>query len=267
MARDVRSHGLIRKLPRAWQTDLACDKVDRMRSGLSGASVFRLRRNGEDTRYLKMAEGTEADALRNEIVRTQWLGGQGIRVPSILKRFDDGTIVAMIGRAVPGVPPDEAALPASFLVAALAEAFARLHALSAAACPFDESTAIRLARARTSIERGEIDASHFERRNAHLTPQQIFDRVVSRLPAAEDTVVVHGDATFENMMVAEGGTIGFIDCGHAGRGDRYLDLALIAEGIAEHLGRAWIAPFMQRYGLAPWDAKKARLFSDLYELF
>jgi aminoglycoside 3'-phosphotransferase II len=263
---DLRSQALMRGLPRAWQSDLARD-VTPVSVGMSAASVFRLQRNRADIRFLKVADGAEANTLREEIARTGWLGAQGIRVPAILREFDNGARAAMIARAVPGVPPDEASLPARSLVASLAEAFARLHAIPADACPFDESTIVRLARARTSIARSAIDPSQFHRRNARLTPQQLFDRIVSRLPAAEDTVVVHGDATFENILIAEDGTIGFVDCGHAGRGDRYIDLALVAEGIAGHLGRAWIAPFMQHYAVARWDNKKARLFSDLYELF
>jgi aminoglycoside 3'-phosphotransferase II len=267
MARDLRLQGLIRRLPRAWQSELAHGDVEPVGVGMSAASVFRLHREGADTRYLKVADGAEADALRDEIARTGWLGAQGIRVPAILRAFDNGTLVAMIARAMPGVPPDEAVLPARSLVTSLADAFARLHAIPASTCPFDESTAVRLARACASIARDDIDAGQFHRRNAHVTPQRLLDRIVSRLPTGEDTVVVHGDATFENLLIAEDGTIGFIDCGHVGRGDRYIDLALVAGGIADHLGRGWIAPFVQRYGLARWDAKKARLFSDLYELF
>jgi len=50
-------------------------------------------------------------------------------------------------------------------------------------------------------------------------------------PAGEDLVLVHGDATFDNILIDADQNIGFIDCGHAGRGDRHLDLAAITEAI------------------------------------
>ncbi|HET7679366.1 MAG TPA: phosphotransferase, partial [Xanthobacteraceae bacterium] len=83
----------------------------------------------------------------------------------------------------------------------------------------------------------------------------------------QDLVVVHGDATLTNLIVDAGGNLGFVDCGSAGRGDRYTDLAVLADEIQEHLGAEAAAHFVRAYGLRSWDSVKARYFSDLYELF
>jgi aminoglycoside phosphotransferase len=83
----------------------------------------------------------------------------------------------------------------------------------------------------------------------------------------EDIVVVHGDTTLSNLMIDPEGNVGFIDCGSAGRGDRYLDLAVLAGDIADHHGTDAAAGFAAAYGERTWDTAKARFYLDLYELF
>jgi aminoglycoside phosphotransferase len=61
--------------------------------------------------------------------------------------------------------------------------------------------------------------------------------------------------------------IGFVDCGHCGKADRYLDLAIAAQEIAENFGGNEAQIFVKTYGEMTWDTKKARFFSNLYELF
>jgi aminoglycoside 3'-phosphotransferase II len=80
-------------------------------------------------------------------------------------------------------------------------------------------------------------------------------------------VVTHGDATFDNILIDANGRVGFIDCGRAGRADRYVDLSLLALQIDEHLGARWISQFREAYGIARRDHCKAAFFDDLYELF
>jgi len=84
---------------------------------------------------------------------------------------------------------------------------------------------------------------------------------------SEDVVVVHGDATLSNMIVGNDLSVGFIDCGHAGRADPYVDLALVTEGLAERFGTAMADRLMGAYGRAALDERKAGYFLDLYELF
>jgi aminoglycoside phosphotransferase len=93
----------------------------------------------------------------------------------------------------------------------------------------------------------------------------LLARLIAQQPA-EDIAIVHGDATLSNLIVDAGGNVGFIDCGNAGRGDRYLDLGVLAAEINGHYGDDAAVQFMRRYGGA-WDANKARFYADLYEFF
>jgi aminoglycoside phosphotransferase len=80
-------------------------------------------------------------------------------------------------------------------------------------------------------------------------------------------VVVHGDATFDNLLIDDAENVGFIDCGHAGRGDRYLDLATMVADIDAYFGPDCIPLFARSYGHAAFDARKLEFFNDLYDLF
>jgi aminoglycoside phosphotransferase len=169
--------------------------------------------------------------------------------------------------AIAGMPADLSALPTPVLVEALAKTLAGLHALPVAACPFDETVDMRLARAETAVNAGDIDPAEFEPRNSAVAPADLLRRLRAERPHGGDIVVLHGDLTLGNIIIDDSGTVGFIDCGNAGQGDRYIDLALLHADIAAHRGAAAAALFLRLYGVADFDAARARYFLDLYELF
>jgi aminoglycoside phosphotransferase len=161
--------------------------------------------------------------------------------------------------------PGAGDLPAR--VRAIGRGLARLHALPSADCPFDEMPRTRLARARQAIDRNQVDASQFDDRNAGVTPEMLYQRLAGAVPVCEDIVVVHGDATRENMLIGPDGELGFVDCGQAGRSDRYQDLALIEVDLRMEFGREAVEEFRTAYGIRNWDERKAAFFRDLYEFF
>ena len=257
---------LLPLLPPEWQSELRASRVRPVHGGMSGATLVRVQHPDRDA-YLKIASGPHLAALRAEIERTTWLAGRGVRVPRLLRLFDDDKIAAVMMTALAGAHPGDARQPGGEIIRALARALSRLHGLPVHDCPFDETVASRLAQARGMISRGLVAPEHFADRNRGFAPQDIYDRLVRTRPAREDPVLVHGDATFDNILIDADQNIGFIDCGHAGRGDRYLDLAATTEAIADHFGPAWVGTFGRAYGDVRLDAAKLAFFSDLYELF
>lgn len=241
-------------------------RLEPVTGGMSGAAVFRVVRGARPPRYLKVALNDAAAALLDEIARTGWLAKRGIPVPRILRIEDQSDRVAVLTEAMAGVPADTSPLPVARLIEALAKSLAALHALPPGDCPFDESLAIRLSRAAEAVSAGEIDPDEFDPRNRKIAPEALLRRLTASKPD-EDIVVVHGDATLSNIMIDESGTPGFLDCGHAGRGDRYIDLAVLSADIEEHFGVKAAARFAGLYGTVGWDTAKASYYLDLYELF
>lgn len=255
---------VLQKLPAAWRSDLAAVAARRTTQGMSGASVFRLATEPES--ILKLATGKYAASMSDEITRTRWLAAQGIAVPKILRAHADDEISVMQMQKVPGVVADHCRWPAERLLPSLGRAFARLHALQVAACPFDESVAVRLSVAAQAVERDEVNVEDFDEKNLDVAPEILLARLTRNAPP-EDLVVAHGDAAFSNIIVDPEGTVTFIDCGHAGRSDRYLDLAVLGAEIVERFGREGLAIFLAAYGEKDWNDSKATYFCDLYELF
>jgi aminoglycoside 3'-phosphotransferase-2 len=246
--------------------ELAGANIESVTEGMSGALVFRATGDGRAVRYLKIAEPAAVAALQREIERTRWLAAQGVRVPAIVRVEAVEGRLALLTEAVPGTPAAASELPPNSLADILAQGMAALQGIAPSGCPFDESVGIRLARAARDVASGSINAAHFDPRNKGVSPESLLARLQAD-PPHEDTVVVHGDATLTNLIIGADGNLGFVDCGHCGRGDRYLDLAVLAAEIEEHHGHATAARFIRAYGVSHWDTAKARYFCDLYELF
>jgi aminoglycoside 3'-phosphotransferase-2 len=243
--------------------------VEEIRSGLGGASVFRVEDASGQKRFLKIAQGEEeAKALHQEIERTSWLRSQGINVPEILDAIIDGKITALLMSAVGGFPAEESPGSPSETINVVASAMAQLHTIPIEICPFDERLRVRLARAKTDIDLGIVHPEEFDERNRGVSPTHLLAQLIETIPNSEDLVVVHGDATFANIILDPSGTVGFIDCGRSGVADRYVDLSIVAWEIENNFGQKWIENFFRAYGLVKrWDRWKVRYYADLYELF
>jgi aminoglycoside 3'-phosphotransferase-2 len=246
--------------------ELAHARIEPVTDGMSGAELFCVSEDGQPVRYLKIARNQSIASLRREIERTQWLSAQGFRVPAILRIDEQADQLAMLTQAVPGMQAQSSTIPPDRLMDILARGMAALHRLPPASCPFDESLSTRLSVAEQVVAAGDVEPEHFEHRNHGITPEMLLQRLKDDRPT-EDTVVIHGDATLTNLIVDADGGLGFVDCGNAGRGDRYIDLAVLYGEIEDHFGDEAASDFIRAYGLRDWDAVKARYFSDLYELF
>ncbi len=257
-------------LPESWRSYLAHRSIEPIQSGSGGALVYRIRDASGSVRFLKIAVEKYIEDLNQEIKRTTWLRAQRINVPSILQATAHAEVAAVLMSSVDGQPVEDCSGSPTDIINAVARGIAQLHALPVSSCPYNEDVSIRLARAQEEIAQGRVSPREFHERNQGVSPWDLLRHVqYTATNFREDVVVVHGDATFSNILVNSAGQIGFVDCGHCGKADRYVDLALISTEIEDHFGERWIEPFLTAYGLNPssWDVSKARFFSDLYELF
>lgn len=254
-------------LPMRWRSALRQFAIERADRGMAEASVFRLRHRDGTELYLKIAEGPAVLELRSEIERTKWMEGRGIRVPKVVRVHEDSSLGACLMSPVSGRHPEDLLESPSKIMCDLGSGLRSLHSTPVARCPFDESVSARLRRAREMISAGVIRPEQFAERNEDQGAEGIYNRLLCSIPQHEDEVLVHGDATFDNLLIDDGGRLGFVDCGHAGRGDRYLDLATMLMDINDYFGSDAKRLFATSYGVIDLDLGKLAFFSDLYELF
>jgi aminoglycoside phosphotransferase len=255
-------------LPRSWRRRLAGWRITPIAAGMSGAPVFHVASGSGNDLYLKIGMGRFGDLVKREIERTAWLASLGVRVPEIVARLIERDVVAALMTDL-GCQTANQIEPTSWHapVQAIGRAFGHLHALSLESCPFDETLDVRLARAAQALRAGDVDPADFDPRNRGLTPDELYGRLLARPPDREDCVIVHGDADLSNLILGDDGRVGFIDCGNAGKADRYIDLALVVRDLEERFGAEARSAFMQGYGPLPWDSGKADYYRDLYEFF
>lgn len=227
--------------------------------GCSGAAVYRLERHGE-AGYLKIAgPPVHPDSgfdLAAEAERTAWLAAQGIPAAEILDRDTGPAGGWLLTRAVPGRsaadPWPAGQLPA--VVDALADLARTLHALPAAACPFDRTLAVTLPDARHAAAAGLVDLDDLDERRTGWSADRLLAELAATVPAVEDVVVCHGDLCLPNVLL-DPDTLrvtGLIDLGRLGRADRYADLALAARSLAAPVNAQYAPGLADRF-LARYD--------------
>lgn len=237
--------------------------------GESGGAVYRLFGDaGAPDLYLKHGRGAVAGDITDEMARLLWLAGR-VPVPAV-RQFVGGPDAAwLLMEAIPGRTAYqrlEAGENAEPIVDALARHLKRLHAIPVEDCPFASDHRFRLARARTRLDAGLVDADDFDDEREGMTAQAVWDEMTALLPLAADTVVTHGDYSLDNLILRDGEVAGCIDVGRAGLADRYQDLAIAWNCLGE-FGRPLQARFLKCYGIDRPDEEKLRFHLMLDEFF
>jgi len=241
-------------LPRGWMDRLAGKAIIPVTTGMSGASVFHVKGGIESDHYLKIATGAAADLIRADRLagvhgrpRSPYRGT--FHKHRCSRGFDD--------RSRSHTAEHISSSDWQRWVREIGRAFAQLHSLPVAICPFDETLGVRLSRAAAAVQSGCVDPGEFDERNSGITPNELYGRLVASVPEREDLVITHGDATLSNLILTDHGQIGFVDCSHVGKADRYVDLALMVAGLEGRFGTDALASFGEGYGGLSWDSKKS----------
>ena len=275
-------------LPPALQSLLEGRTREVVVTGASSARVERWAGESDATLYLKVGGEAGPDPIGDEIERLRWMSANGLPVPRIVAQIRDGDTVYLLTEALPGLDasvPRFAGAEAS-IIAALAAALRRLHAVPVRDCPFTHSAAARVEEAARRVAAGFVDPVEFDEGRGTRDPCELLDvliashaRLVARRAAgaieAEGRVFTHGDYCLPNIILREpvataSGMLvlsGFIDVGRAGVADPYQDLALGARSIAYNLGAQWVPAFLTAYGLERVDRERIEFYTLRDEFF
>lgn len=258
------------KLPDAIASKVGDRRPEPITDGQSGAEVFRFVGDGT-TLFLKIGQGVARELVADEAARLQWLAGR-VAVPTVLAALEDGATAWLLTSAVPGMPAgdyikmDRAArsVPVARRMAAFLR---RLHGLSVDDCPFDSSVAAWLPVVRRLVADNLVDTGDFDAEHDGWSAARVLERVEKLASHARGAVVVHGDYSLGNVLVAEDGTIaGCIDVGRLGVGDPYRDIFIGWRDLGG-FGETAQQAFLAELGMAGFDAPRRALHHALDELF
>lgn len=220
--------------------------------------------------YLKYGEGSVANAIVDEAVLLHWLAGR-MPAASVVRFAMEPGAAWLLTEAVPGrtgdawLDVDPGALPR--IILGFAGFLRRLHALPVDDCPFDAGAAVRLASARRLVAAGLVDEEDFDDDHAGWTAARVLAEAEALAACATGRVVTHGDFSLGNLLFdADGAVTGCIDVGRLGIADRYQDIAIFWQNLAEHGPQAQAA-FLDAIGIDTPDERRLRFHRLLDELF
>ncbi len=226
-----------------------------------GTTVYRLTKPGAPTLFLKTGRG-----LADEAERLRWASGR-LPVPEVVA-FRSGEPDDLVTLALPGGGHDRRREPdTARATRRLAEAWRLVHSLPVAECPFDTTTDTLPERAAMRTERLPAFEVWDPFSESYRTASDICRELTTTRPPPEAVVVVHGDASVPNALIADGVLIGIVDLGMLGRGDPWWDISACLGSMSRtdnalgHEGDT----FFEAYGMEP-DPERERWFRLLYRL-
>ena len=235
--------------------------------GCSESRVFRLAAKDGESLFAKVAGAGDAGVLDDEARRLGWLRSVGVAVPDVIAICAWQDHAWLVTTCVAGVDAAQSEEPITTKVAVMAEALLALHDLDASTCPFDETLPFKIERAEENVRQGKVREDLFGEAHWGIDPAELVKRLRTLRPAEEDIVIAHGDACLPNILLRAGRFSGFVDCGSAGRADRYRDLALASRSITSAFGPAWAETFFEAYGLDRIDQTRIDYYRLLDEFF
>ncbi len=178
--------------------------------------------------------------LGRERARLKWLAGRH-PAPRILEHGRDGEAQWLLTEALPGESAvgDTWRARRSEAIGAIATGLRAIHAISVEEFPDAWTSEVWVGR----------------------SPAAIGPR-----PAADDFVLVHGDACAPNTLISAGGEwTGNVDFGDLAVGDRWADLAVASMSLDWNFGTGHQDELFDAYGIAP-DPDRIRYYRALWDL-
>ena len=235
--------------------------------GESDAAVFHL--VGNTTSYLKVSQVDAQFPVKTDKTKLDWLNGK-IAVPKVLAYEESTTHQYLLMSAIEGLFPfhDNLDWTVEERIICLAQAARAFHSIPIDDCPFKWGTEEQLAGVRENIGLNRVAVDMWEDEHHGKTIEQLYRELLAAHPTNEDLVLVHGDMYPLNIHVnpSTKQVNGYIDVGACGIGDRYTDLALIAQAIGWHFDAKYIDFFFEQYGI-PKDAQKIYFYQLMTEFY
>lgn len=238
-------------------------------SGLSGAGVYNYRSETESY-YLKIVDNSNRflDELETEYKLLKWLKGK-FPAPKVIcyEKIKDKSY--LLTTEVEGLTLEALYNQGVFVenvIRIYGESLKLIHGIDTTNSPVIASDEVMLSKAKRYLELG-IDAENIEEVYNGMTPNQLYEKLLSLKPAVNENVFIHGDYCTDNLIIKDNRLSGIIDIGRGGIGDRYMDIALAVRSIRHDFGEVWIDFFFKTYGIDNPNWDKIEFYTILDEFY
>lgn len=221
------------RLPAAIAARTAGDPFRLDRTGLSGSTV---------AIFADMVVKCEpvSEESENHLAMLRWLDGR-IDAPRVLEAVvQEGFLWVLMTR----IPGEMACGPKCRtdphrLVRVLADAMKQLWSVDVSDCPVDQMPGAKLARARKTVEAGQVDMDLVEPEtfgpDGFDSPAALLEWLQTHIPDCEP-VLTHGDLCLPNVFLENWNCTGFLDLGRSGKGDKWTDIAILWRSLRDNFG-------------------------------
>lgn len=214
---------MIHSLPESIQTLVKGKSYTSDTTGMSGSQVLLF-----DDMVLKIEPTDPENRKTAELMG--WLRGR-LPVPELLSFHSDNRYDYTLMTRVAGkmACDSEYLEQPELLLSLLSGSLKSLWAVDVSDCPRTQEPGTLLTLARHRVEQGLVDMDNTEPETfapgGFRDPMDLLLWLEANQPEF-DPVLSHGDFCLPNIFFKSGTLSGLIDLGHAGVGDRYLDIAL-----------------------------------------
>jgi aminoglycoside phosphotransferase len=196
--------------------------------------------------------------------------------PVVLAVADDPAsrehyLVTSLPAGSPALSPEHRGDADRFVVT-LAEGLRRWHERPVAPGPFRVDLDERIAHAADRVAAGVVDRRRFASFHARYSAAELLGHLRTMRAALPEraevapSVLVHGRPTLAHTYLDGDAVSGYVGLDRAGVGDRYLDLAVMARELADHVSPHALGPFFVAYGLPAPDVHRLDVWLLLLDL-
>ena len=253
--------------PRRIQKVLKDSTLLEVHIGCSNSRVYKALK-GAHGLYLKTQPRNKHTSFAHEVLILNWLN-QKLSVPEVIEFETDSLNEYLLLSAVPGTDCVEAmtSLDSKRLVSLLAKGLRTIHDIDISTCPFDETIAEKLKKARYRVMNNLVNEGEFDEERQDMTPAQVLQALQDQPPIEDELVFSHGDYCLPNVLIHQNEISGFIDLDRAGISNMYNDLAIGSRSIRYNLGAKYEPLFFEYYGINPVDKEQIAYYRMVDELF
>ncbi|WP_428659337.1 APH(3') family aminoglycoside O-phosphotransferase [Runella sp.] len=237
--------------------------------GATSATLYRLISSEKGVYYLKINHDPDAtESLNDDKTIYEWLSGK-IEVPKVIFYKKTATYEALCVTEIEGITLEAmiGTVAEEEIIQLYAQTLKKLHSMPIEDCTVQRNLAGKLNTVKYRIEQDLIAADEFEEGYQYLSPKELFERLLRKIPDNYEPVFTHGDYCFDNLLIKQGKLSGLIDIGRGGIADKYQDIALAIRSIRHELGDEYIGLFCKEYGLENLNKEKVFFYTLLDEFF